>query len=247
MSFLSDSRQPEFSNSLPSPFSGAVDTGLSLLWRVWDEIDYGLILATPQGNLMRANHLARHELSRGKFLRAAGLREASGGRWDGGASYHADALIQAGSAAATKELHAGIRAAAAGRRQMLTLRHGEESMPLACVPLREPFDTPFDKPTGPAGGAVLLMLARQPETQNLALYFFARSHGLTAAEEGVLRGLCQGLNASKIAVANGVAESTVRTQIGAVRSKTGCHSVRLLALRVAALPPVVSVALSHAQ
>ena len=43
----------------------------------------------------------------------------------------------------------------------------------------------------------------------------------------------------EIARQNRVAESTVRSQIKALREKTGCTSIRQLLLRVNALPPVV--------
>src|SRR5688572_3925170 len=38
-------------------------------WRVLEEIDYGLILVTPAGALQHANHLARQELARERFLK----------------------------------------------------------------------------------------------------------------------------------------------------------------------------------
>ena len=74
--------------------------------------------------------------------------------------------------------------------------------------------------------------------------FFARSHKLTLAEEGVLRALCQGQQIADIAESNNVAESTVRSHIRALREKTQCHNIRLLVQLVAALPPVVPVSLT---
>jgi DNA-binding CsgD family transcriptional regulator len=119
---------------------------------------------------------------------------------------------------------------------MLVLRHGSKSLTLACVPLFQPFEGNYT--------SVLLMLARQNDTANLALGFFARSHKLTTAEEGVLRGLCNGQTIGDIATCHGVAESTIRTQIRALRDKTQCNSIRLLVQQIAALPPVVPVSLT---
>jgi DNA-binding NarL/FixJ family response regulator len=88
------------------------------------------------------------------------------------------------------------------------------------------------------------MLARQRGTQNLAVTFFARSHGLTPAEESVLRALCEGQQVDDIAAAHGVCVSTVRTQIRSLREKTGAASIRVLVQRLASLPPVVPVSLA---
>lgn len=216
---------PEFANSVPSPQPQPQPLDQYLMWRVLDEIDYGLILASPDGQLQHANHLGRYELARAKFLRTSNA-----------VNEKAKGLLQTSGAAATADLHCGIRAAARGRRQMLTLRHGSESLSLACVPLFQPFEG--------ACASVLLMLGRQTDTANLALGFFARNHKLTSAEEGVLRALCSGQQIMDIALVNGVAESTIRAQVRALRDKTQCNSIRLLVQLVAALPPVVPVSLT---
>lgn len=187
-------------------------------WRVLEEIDYGLLLVSPSGRLQHANHLARHELARARFLRI----EA--------------ATVVGHSPEQTEEVMRGIRWAAQGRRQMLTLRCGGDSLPVACVPLHQPTDGQ------PA--SVLLMLGRQSGAQNLAITFFSRTHGLSPAEEAVLKALCEGLDVREIAQANGVAECTVRTQVRSLRDKTGINSMRLLVQRVAALPPVVPMSLA---
>ncbi len=190
------------------------------LWRVLDEIDYGLILVSADSTVRHANHLARYELARGQFL--------SMGKQQLQASPDKPEI--------TAELLRGIHGASRGRRHMLTLRHGDESLPVACVPLFQPFEGECS--------AVLVMLGRQSTTPNLALTFFARQHALTATEEGVLRALCKGQDITDIASAHRVAESTIRTQIRSLRDKTQCHSIRVLVQQVAALPPVVPVSLT---
>jgi DNA-binding CsgD family transcriptional regulator len=159
-------------------------------WRALEEVDFGMALVLPEGQLQHANHLARHEIC-------------------------------------------------TGRRQLVMLQDGKDTLPVACVPLEAGFET--------RSAPVLLMLGRRAESQRLAITFFARSHGLTPAEENVLRGLCAGHAVQDIANANGTTEGTVRTQIRTLREKTAAPSIRVLLQRVAALPPVVPVSLAGAQ
>ncbi|TWO71712.1 helix-turn-helix transcriptional regulator [Caenimonas sedimenti] len=198
--------------------NGKLETDFA--WRVLEEIDYGLILVSPAGTLQHANHLARHELARNRFL---GVEAGS---------------IVGQTPLQTEELLRGVRSASLGRRQMLTLRNGPQALPVACVPLSHP--------QAGESASVLLMLARQSGTQNLAITFFARTHGLSPAEQSVLRLLCDGMDVQEIAQAHRVSENTVRTQVRSLRDKTGINSMRLLVQRVAALPPVVPMSLAPA-
>lgn len=118
---------PEYANSVPSPQPQPLDQ--FFMWRVLDEIDYGLILASPDGQLQHTDHLGRYELVRTKFLRTSSA-----------VNEKAKGLLQTNGAAATADLLCGICAAARGRRQMLTLHHGSESLSLACVPLFQPIE-----------------------------------------------------------------------------------------------------------
>jgi DNA-binding CsgD family transcriptional regulator len=70
------------------------------------------------------------------------------------------------------------------------------------------------------------------------LCFFARSHGLTATEEHVLRILCHGFSAPQIAAQMDVAVSTIRSHVRSLCAKTRSSGVRQLVSRVAVLPPV---------
>jgi len=187
-------------------------------WRALEEIDYGLILVRPDCTLHHANHLARHELSRARFLRVAGERVV------GQTPTQSDEILRA------------VTAAAQGRRQMLMLRSDHDTLAVACVPLFQPYEG--------TGGSVLLMLGRQPGIQNLNVTFFSRTHGLTPTEEAVLRALCEGLEVQDIAEAHGVSVCTVRTQVRSLRLKTGIGSMRLLVQRVASLPPMVPMSLT---
>jgi DNA-binding NarL/FixJ family response regulator len=215
--FASQQVQTEaFSASIQAPGTFTLETDFA--WRVLEEIDYGLILVSPGGTLQHANRLGRHELSRARFL-----------------AIHGAGLVGQ-SPAETENLMRALRSAAQGRRQMLALHSGDATLHVACVPLLQSFDG--------ESGAVLLMLSRQTDTQNLNLAFFSRAHGITPAEETVLKALCRGLDVRKIAAANGVTEYTVRTQVRSLRDKTGINSMRLLVQRVASLPPLVPMCLT---
>ena len=196
----------------------ARNTEADFAWRVLEEIDYGLLLVSVDGNLLHANHLGRHELSRERFMR---LR---------------DGRVLGQTPGQTGEILMGIERASHGRRQMIALRNRDQTLHVACVPLFHSFEND--------GGSVLLMLGRQSETHNLALTFFSRSYGLTPAEEAVLKALCEGLGVPEIASAKGVSKNTVRTHVRSLRDKTGINSIRGMIQRVAALPPVVPLSLS---
>lgn len=124
-------------------------------------------------------------------------------------------------------LHA---AAERGLRKLLPLGERESRMLASLVPV-EP-------------GVAAMMLARDHVGEDLVIQCFARSHGLTGAEAEVLAGLSRGERPEEIRLHRGVKLSTVRTQIGSIRAKTGAESITVLVRMVAALPPMVG-ALRH--
>ncbi len=96
-------------------------------------------------------------------------------------------------------------------------------------------------PSGPAQApAALLIMAKARLCEDLTLDGFARDRGLTPGEARVMRALCEGQAPEYIARQHGVALSTVRTQISALRAKTGAKNVRALTRLLATLPPLVS-------
>jgi DNA-binding CsgD family transcriptional regulator len=121
-------------------------------------------------------------------------------------------------------LHA---AATRGLRKLLRLGDQVTRLVAALVPV-EP-------------GVAALMLARDHVCEDLSVECFARNFGLTAAETRVLSALAAGCRPAAIAREQGVKLSTVRTQIGAIREKTGAESITALVRMVAALPPMVGV------
>ena len=125
----------------------------------------------------------------------------------------------------TAPLLEALAGAQRGRRKLLLLGSGEHRVCLSVVPL--------------PGGATLMVLGKRQVCEQLTVQGYARSMGLTAAETRVLDGLCAGVRPREIAERQGVAVSTVRTQIGSIRAKTGVASIRELVRQVAVLPPLV--------
>lgn len=193
--------------------TGQDGLGQALLLRVLDEVDYGLLVIDAQGRIRHANHLARHELSTGRLIMS-----------------HTRALLGR-TTDLSAQIQTALEQALRGQRRLVLLKQGEQELSLAFVPLSHPLE--FDAPT------VLVLLSRQNACENLALRMYARSQNLSPSEEAVLLALCRGLSIPDIAKEHRVAESTVRSQIKALREKTGCSSIRSMMQRVHSLPPVV--------
>lgn len=187
-------------------------TGTSLA-HVMDELAYGVVIASAQGQLLHANQAARSELGRRRALLAE--QELLRPHHPQDAKLLADALAKA----------------ADGKRSLIALQ-ADSGVPLSIVlvPLRA--DT--------AGGTpqVGLLFARASVCDPLMLCFFARSHGLTPTEEHVLGILCHGYSAPEVAEQMQVAVSTVRSHVRSLCAKTRSSGVRELVNRLAVLPPV---------
>ena len=218
-----------------SPRQRGPDLQAHLLLRLLEELDYGVLLITPDGHIQHANHLARHELATGNIIRNEGgqLRvcasgPASQGRHTAANDASAPAQPQAGET--TRVLRLAMRAAL-GHRSMVELGSAPHTLAMAFVPLGSPFES--DSQT------VLVLFGKRNVCESVTMSFFARSCGLTPAEETVLRDLCDGMEVDDIARSHGVAESTVRTQVRVLRAKTSCTSIRELIRKVSILPPLV--------
>ena len=124
-------------------------------------------------------------------------------------------------------------AALRGLRKLLTLGDDAHRVSVSVVPL--PSQCADDTPV------VLVVLGKRQVCEVLSVQGFARSYGLSAAETRVLALLCHGTPPTKIAAQFGVAISTVRSQIGNIRIKTGAESIRALVRQVAVLPPLMGV------
>lgn len=186
------------------------------LTAAFDEIDYGLLLLIDGVQVMYANHAARAELDAAHPLQLVDseLRTRQG--------LDAQPLADA--------LHAATQR---GLRKLLTLGDAAQRICLSIVPIAAP--------PGLGGPVTLLMLGKRQVCLALSVQGFAHSHRLTGAETRVLTGLCSGMLPSAVAAQHGVAISTVRSQIGTIRVKTGARSIRALVQQVAVLPPLMGV------
>ena len=185
-------------------------------WRLaaLDEIDYGMVVVGRGGVILHCNYAAQLELRETHLLRVA------------------DRVLHASDSRNDAELQASMRnATERGLRKLLTFGHGAQRLEIALVPL---------KPAAEAGaGHALLMLGKRTTCQHLSIQAFASTRGLTAAETRVLVGLCNDEEPARIAGRLSVAISTVRTQIGSIRQKTGTPTIRALLQQIASLPPLM--------
>lgn len=178
-----------------------------------DQIDCGLIVCDANAELHLVNRAADDELATERVLRRSGnsLRCA---------------------ALSSSALDAALRAAASkGRRQLLTLSHQGDRLMASLLPL------PQDDGLPPL---VLVMLGRRGPCSTLSLEMLCSAYRLTLAERRVLAALVANAQPREIAAAHGVALSTVRTQIAAVRAKFGVRTIEGLLLLAAEVPPVPS-------
>ena len=192
----------------------------SALWlaRMLDEIDYGMLLLADESNVLHANHVAKSELDAAHPLQLLGRQ------------------LRVRQAADLGPLRTALAdAAKRGLRRLVTLGQGEQRITLAVVPLAGTAASTDD-----TGSLTLLVFGKRHVCPALSAHWFARSHGLTPAETRVLAALCDGQAPSVIAKAQSVAMSTVRSQIGAIRAKTGAAGIRALVRQVAVLPPLVN-------
>jgi DNA-binding CsgD family transcriptional regulator len=200
--------------SITTPAPAAAPPGATpWLALMLDEVDYGMLLVADGTAVLHANHAARHELDATHPLQLVGseLRVA-----------RAQDLLP------LREALEGSRQR--GLRRLVSLGAGAQQVSVAVVPLAGDEATPL----------TLLVLGKRQVCGALSAHWFARCHGLTPAEARVLAALCEGRRPSEIAAAQSVALSTVRTQIGSVRAKTGAESIRALVRQVAVLPPLLS-------
>jgi DNA-binding CsgD family transcriptional regulator len=204
-----------FSASAACPDFGGIGMDSSVLMRVLDEIDYGVMLVDALGTLRYANQLALREMLAGGPLRLANGRV--------GAVNPVDQHVLTGA----------VADALRGLRRLFTAGHNGGSLPVAVVPMQG--DDSFGEPLA------LLVLGRRSAADSLTVDFYARSNGLTSAESTVLKRICVGLKPKDVAREQGVAISTVRSHICSIRNKTQTGSIRELLNRVAVLPPITPV------
>ncbi len=213
----------------PPPGSFApTDGSVVLLQCVLNQIDHGILVLRRDGSVVVANQVALHECGEHPALQWQGQRLVAKTRVE------ADRLQRALVAAS----HGTRTLLVFGARQK-TVAQDEPTqptlLPLVVVPLQATYGA------GPSNESlVLVLLAKRHGSEPLNVDLFAQAHQLTGAECTVLKGLSAGLAPADVARQQGVALSTLRSQIGSIRSKTQTRSIREMLGLVHNLPPVVS-------
>lgn len=201
-------------STMPEPGSAQLSACLT---RMLDEIDYGMLLVGADAQLLYCNHAARQELDGAHPLQLIGRS------------------LRALRPQDVLPLQDALDSAQRGLRRLVTLGNGVQRVSVSVVPLPE---SAAEKARG-EGPATLLVLGKRQVCEQLSVHGFARSVNLTPAETRVLELLCSGVRPTAIARQQNVAVSTVRTQIGSIRAKTGAGSISELVRQVAVLPPLV--------
>lgn len=186
-----------------------------------DEMDYAVVIVDAALRVLHANHQARQELVEPHPLQLHGASLQLPRPID-----HR-ALVEVSQAASQR-----------GIRKLIHVGDGAQRVGISVVPLSP--DGSWQAP------ALMLALGRRQVCANLTVQGFARLHRLSPVESRVLEGLCRSVSPAEIAKQNGVALSTVRTQITNIRTKTGTTSIRDLVHQISMLPPLIG-ALRQAQ
>lgn len=179
-----------------------------------DELDHAMLLLDHEGHIVHRNYLAMVELDAKHPLCVKGRELVGRNQRD------TDVLSKALVAARTL-----------GIRKLISLRHAGEQLSVSVVPLA----------CAGSGdeGVTLVMFSKRRLFDELTALSYAKCHGLSAAETRVVHCLCNGAAPAEVAARNGVKLSTVRTQIGNIRSKTGTRTVTELVRAIAVLPPLM--------
>lgn len=199
---------------LPAERRHALAGSPDFLARMLDVVDYGMLLVADDGCVAFANRTARAELTSDHPLQLLGDE------------------LRARCPRDVVSLHTALSGALRrGLQTLLRLGAGTGStVHVAVVPLAD---------AGKSSAAVVL--GKRHVCEVLSGEAFARQHALTPAETRVLRHLCAGERPQDIAFGLGVKLSTVRTQIGSIRAKTGASDIGAIVQRVARLPPLPCV------
>lgn len=208
---------------------GAEGTAQRWVAGMLDEIDYGVLLVEPGGRVLHANHAALRDLAKENALQLDGP------------------MLQARSASDAQALARALEAAAShGLRRLLELGAPGQRMRVSVVPIAhkgtgEPLPAPRQAEADrrcPRIAAVVF--GRRQVCEPLSVMAYARVHQLTRTETRILQSLCAGASPREVAERQHVALSTVRTQIGSIRTKTGSAGIRELLSELALLPPLVN-------
>jgi len=183
---------------------------------VLDEIDTGALICSARGHVLTLNEAARRELAGGSALRL-----------------HDDGSLGVRCETGLLALRRAIKAAALeGRHEFMPLQGGRDTSMVSVRPLRG---------TPDGHSLALLLLGRSEPCAQLAVLTLARLFDLTPSERDILSQLLAGVRITALAGARGVALSTVRCQVAALRMKLGVTRIDDMTRMAARLPPMLGV------
>ena len=208
-----------FRDSAASPVGrlGTAALQANLLVSMLDEIDYGLLVLGADARILLANQLARLELRGERFVRRRQDKLAPNSARDGA------------------KIEGALAKVRRGLRSLVTFSAADAELALSFVPLNSDAQPAAQIPDVPLA---LVIFGRRDACEALTLHQYGRLHGLTGAEQALLPAIIRGLSVEAIAQQQCVSLSTVRTQLGSIREKTGAKSLRSLTARLTSLPPI---------
>lgn len=204
------------SGARPAERRAAASLSSQWLGLVLDELDHGVVLLNGAGRVLHTNLAARSWLQDSHPLELVGP--------------HLRARLLTDAVPLAEALEG---AEVNGRRCLLRLGDDRAECGRANVVV-----VPLNR--GVSQAAVLLILERRQLCGDLAAQWFALRFQLTPAETEVLKALSAGVKPTEVAARQGVAISTVRSQIQSIRAKSGADSIGELMRQLALLPPLVS-------
>lgn len=180
-----------------------------------DELSFGIAILSRDRALLYASRSALAHFQPGGVLQIV------------------DELVEAGAARDTTQLQEALEDVQSGLRTYLSLGQGDRSVDIAILPL-----------TGmvaESGTPAAIVFEQSTQTAGLSLYFYARAHGLTRAEERLLGALYNGASVEDAATRIGCTPNTARTHVRRVLEKTGQPTLRALTARIGRLPPMAGM------
>jgi DNA-binding CsgD family transcriptional regulator len=194
-----------------------------------DGLSTGIVVLDAELGVTLANFAAEALAKRSAGFRFSQTRSAAGRRtgFEPLRREERDGLLALVAGAA-------IRGEAGGAMR-LSAGPGKPPVAVLVTPLPARLAGPSLTLAGRVPGRALVMLRELGEAAAPRIGVLRDLFGLTAAEAEVARALAGGATKSSVALARGIAETTVRTQVRAVLTKTGAANLRDLERLLAGL------------
>jgi len=201
---------------MASPDDSSASVNVQILQCMLDLLPHSMLLISPDGSVSFANRFARREFDNQSPICLQG-REMRFRR-----PQDVEPLRQAIHRASTK-----------GRQCLL--RVGGETLRSVTIAI-----APVGEPNADGARLVMLVFGKRAVCEELSAEAYGREFGLTWTEIRVLKQLIAGRSPTEAAASQGVAISTMRTQIASIRDKTRANDIGALVREAALLPPLVT-------